>query len=371
MIIKGYVQKGKKTKALVKLLNSNNIPVICHEDLDEVAASSLIDKKIKAVINCNKNISGRYPTKGAKLLLENGVTILDDMGEAFYHYIQNGDLIEIKDSDLFINGKKYHNQFNILNEDKINSLLENSYHNFSIELEKFIDNTLEYAHKEKDIILKNVNTSFVETHMENKHVLIVVRGCNYKQDLQTIREYIKDFKPVLIGVDGGGDALLEFGLVPDIIVGDMDSVSDFCLKKCKEIIVHAYPDGKAPGLERINRLGLKGKIFPFPGTSEDVAMIIAYEKKADLIVAVGTHSNIIDFLEKGRRGMASTMLTRLKIGSKLVDAKGVSKLYSNKLRLSYCIPILASALIPIIAILKIYIPIQVLLNIFQLRLRIK
>ncbi|MDK2799899.1 MAG: hypothetical protein PWP27_1410 [Clostridiales bacterium] len=371
MFIKGYIRKGKKTKDLVKLLNTDNIPVICHEDLDEVAAYSLLETKIKAVINCNRSISGRYPTKGVKLLLQNGITVLDNLGEEFFQYVQQNDLLEIKNSNLFINGRQYNKKPTILNEEIVNGLIESSYKNFSKELEKFIDNTLEYAYKEKDIILKDIDTSFIKTNIENRHVLIVVRGCNYKQDLQTIKGYIKDFRPVLIGVDGGGDALLEFGLTPDIIVGDMDSVSDACLKKCKEIIVHAYPDGKAPGMKRINKLGLKAKLFPFTGTSEDVAMIIAYEKKADLIVAVGTHSNIIDFLEKGRKGMASTMLTRLKIGAKLVDAKGVSKLYSNKLKLSYCIPVLVSALIPIIAVIRIYIPIQILLNIFHLRFLIK
>ncbi|MGE4283323.1 MAG: putative cytokinetic ring protein SteA [Clostridia bacterium] len=371
MIVKGYVQKGRKTKDLVKQLNSNSIPIICHQDLDEVAAYSIIEAKIKAVINCEKCISGRYPTKGTKLLIENGVTVLDDMGEDFYQKIQINDFIQIKHSKLYINGNEYKDSFNLLDIHKVDCLIENSYHNFSFELDKFIDNTLEYASKEKELILKNIDVSSIQTKMRNRHALIVVRGCNYKQDLHIIKGYIKDFKPVLIGVDGGGDALMEFGLIPDIIIGDMDSVSDECLKKSKEIVVHAYSDGRAPGMDRIKKIGLKASSFSLIGTSEDVAMMIAYEKKADLIIAVGTHSNIIDFLEKGRKGMASTMLTRLKIGSKLVDAKGVSKLYSNKLRLSYCIPLLLSALIPIVAIIKIYIPIQVLLNIFQIRLRIK
>ncbi|NLY42705.1 MAG: hypothetical protein GX066_01780 [Clostridiaceae bacterium] len=371
MAIRGYILKSRKTKELIKFLSPHNIPVLCHEDLDEVAAHSLIDKKVKAVINCCKSISGRYPSKGAKLLLENEIMLIDSAGEEFFQWVNDGDFIEIKNSSIYVNGNRCIFPFCIMTTEKVEKLLSDSYDNFTVELEKFIDNTLEYAGKEKDIILKKPDLSFIESRLEGKHVLIVVRGCNYKQDLQAIKGYINDFKPVLIGVDGGADALLEFGLIPDIIVGDMDSVSDIALKKCKEVIVHAFPDGKAPGLARVERLGLKAKIFPFPGTSEDVAMIIAYEKKADMIVAVGTHSNMIDFLEKGRKGMASTMLTRLKIGSKLVDAKGVSKLYPQKLRLSYCIPILLSALIPIIAVMKIYIPIEVLINLFQIKMKIR
>ena len=366
-MIRGYAKKSKKTKELIRFLNANTIPIIFHEDIDEVAANSLIENKVKAIINCKKSITGRYPSKGAMLLLKSGIVIIDDIGEKFFDTVNSGDLIEIKNQKLFVNRAKVNDVYNILSLNEVESILKESYKNVYKEMEKFIENTLEYAQKEKDIAIKTYNIPELSTKIENKHVLIVVRGCSYKEDLKTIKGYIKDFKPVLIGVDGGGDALIEFNLIPDIIIGDMDSVSDTCLKKCKEIIIHAYSDGTAPGAERVDKLGLKYKLFPFPGMSEDIAMIIAYEKKADLIVAVGTHSNLIDFLEKGRKGMASTMLTRLKVGSKLVDAKGVSKLYVDKLRLSYFLPIIISALIPILAIIKIYLPVEALLNLFQSR----
>jgi len=368
LVIRGYVRKGKITKQLVQSLKPNEIPVIFHKDLDATAANSLLESKIKAVINCSQSISSIFPANGARMLIENDIVLLDNMGEKFYDYIKNGDKVEIKGNQLIINGIPYTKPIEFLNKENIQVLINKSYENFNAELQKFIDNTLAYAEKEKDIILKKADIPEIFTQIENRHVLIVARGSSYKQDLKMIREYIKDFKPVLVGVDGGGDALLEYGLTPDIIIGDMDSVSDGCLRKAREIIVHAYPDGYAPGLKRVQNLGLKAKIFASVGTSEDIAMIMAYEKKADLIVTVGTHSNIIDFLEKGRKGMASTMLTRLKIGNKIVDASGVNRLYSNKLRLSYCIPVLLSALIPILAILQTYIPFQLLFNLLQIKL---
>ncbi|HHV82143.1 MAG TPA: hypothetical protein GXX43_00515, partial [Tepidanaerobacter syntrophicus] len=194
---------------------------------------------------------------------------------------------------------------------------------------------------------------------------------NYKEDLAAIKTYIDEVRPVLIGVDGGADALLEYGYTPDIIIGDMDSVSDNTLRICKEkdIVVHAYPDGRSPGLERIKKLGLDAKIFTSPGTSEDIAMLLAYEKGADLIVAVGTHSSMIDFLEKGRKGMGSTFLVRLKVGSILVDAKGVSKLYNQRLRPSYMLGIFAAALVPILVIFNISPPIKHALKLLELRLK--
>ena len=238
-----------------------------------------------------------------------------------------------------------------ITEDRLNMLINQAETNLEVELEKFIDNTLLYARKEKGLIMGNVYIPKTKTEINNKHVLIVIRGQHYKEDLSAILSYIKEKKPVLIGVDGGADALMEFGLRPNIIIGDMDSVSDNSLRKCDEIIVHAYPNGKAPGMERIQNLGLNAKLFPAPGTSEDIAMLLAYTHGADLIVLLGSHTNMIDFLEKGRKGMGSTFLVRLKIGTKLIDARGVSQLYNKKVKLSYIATLIVAALIPIAAII--------------------
>jgi len=159
----------------------------------------------------------------------------------------------------------------------------------------------------------------------------VVRGYHYKEDLAMLRSYIREYRPVLVGVDGGADAIVEAGYQPDMIVGDMDSVSDQTLRSGAEIVVHAYRNGKAPGQKRVEDLGVEHVVFPATGTSEDVAMLIADDSGAQLIVAVGTHNTLIEFLDKGRSGMASTFLTRLRVGSKLIDAKGVSQLYRTRI----------------------------------------
>ena len=177
-------------------------------------------------------------------------------------------------------------------------------------------------------------------------------------------------KPILVGVDGGADALMEFGYTPDVIVGDMDSVSDEALRKAKEIVVHAYTDGRAPGLKRIQDLGLEAVVFPAPGTSEDIAMLTAYEYGAELIVAVGTHSNMIDFLEKGRPGMASTFLVRLKIGSKLVDAKGVNLLYKSQLKFKYVLALLMTGIFPILIAMSLSPSVKQFMHLMQLKLKL-
>jgi uncharacterized membrane-anchored protein len=201
----------------------------------------------------------------------------------------------------------------------------------AVQLEAFAANTMEYLRRERDLLLDGVGVPDIATRLEGRHVLVVVRGYDYRRDLQALRHYIREYRPVLLGVDGGADAQLEEGLRPDLIVGDMDSVSDEALRCGAEVVVHAYRDGRAPGLQRVQDLGIEPVVFPAAGTSEDVALLLADDKGAALIVAVGTHATLVEFLDKGRAGMASTFLTRLRVGGKLVDAKGVSRLYRSRI----------------------------------------
>jgi uncharacterized membrane-anchored protein len=214
----------------------------------------------------------------------------------------------------------------------------------SVQLEAFAANTMDYLKQERDLLLDGVGVPDVQTQIAGRHVLIVVRGYDYKEDLDVLRPYIREYKPVLIGVDGGADALVENGYTPDLIIGDMDSVTDDVLRCGAEVVVHAYPDGRAPGLDRVRRLDLAALTFPAAATSEDLAMLLADEKGASLIVAVGTHANLVEFLDKGRGGMASTFLTRLKVGGKLVDAKGVSRLYRQNISGSSLLLLVLSAI---------------------------
>ncbi|MBO8168233.1 MAG: hypothetical protein H0Z35_03490 [Thermoanaerobacteraceae bacterium] len=345
MHVRGRVRIDKKTKELVKRLKPGEIAVIDHRDIDEVAAQSLLACKVKAVINLSPSISGRYPNQGPMRLVKNGVLLIDADSRRLLHQLREGQEIEIKDCHILLN-KHEIAQGTVLTLELITRRLEGTRDNYRRELAIFAENTLTHAARELDLLVKELDIPPLKTSFRGRHALVVVRGHNYRQDLQAVETYIREVNPVLIGVDGGADALLEARLVPDIIIGDMDSVSDRALRCGAELVVHAYPDGRAPGMKRLRELGLVGHILPSLGTSEDVAMLLAYQKGAELIVAVGTHSNVLDFMEKGRRGMASTLLTRMKIGPALVDAKGVSKLYCQRVKISYLAQIVVAALVP-------------------------
>jgi len=365
---KGQVRLGRKTKELVKNLKSREIAVIDHPDLDAVGAMQLADSGVSVVLNAADSITGRYPNLGPELLLERGIVLIDRLGDAIFTQLQDGDQIQIVQQNIYLNEHLVASG-RLVTRDLVLSLMEEARKNIDAEVFKFVDNTIEYMQKEKQLMLADLIIPKVRTPIKDRHVVVVVRGINYRDDLRAIGAYIDDMNPVLIGVDGGADALLEFGHTPDLIIGDMDSVSSETLNCGAEILVHAYQDGRSPGARRLSELGIDYKIFPAPGTSEDIALLLAYELGAQLIVAVGLHSNLIDFLEKGRPGMASTFLTRMKIGSILVDAKGVSQLYKGKAGI-LPIPLLIAAVIPILLIIMLATSWRDLLRLFWLELRL-
>ena len=343
--ISGPVRLDRRTKNLTTRLQPGEVAIIHHTDLDRVSAEALVEAGASAVVNAVPSVSCRYPNLGPGILLAAGIPLIDDAGESIFSQLHEGDPVTL-DGDRLLDGDGHLIAAGTLVTTEV---LENQL-NFAREgladqIEAFAANTMEYLRVEKELLLEGVGVPDVATAIDCRHVLIVVRGYDYRSDLGALRPYISEYKPLLMGVDGGADALIEAGYRPDMIIGDMDSCSDAALQSGAELVVHAYRDGRAPGIERIERLGLQAVTFPALGTSEDAAMLLADSKGARLIVAVGTHASLVEFLDKGRAGMASTFLTRLRLGPKLVDAKGVSRIYRSQVKGWHLALLVLSALI--------------------------
>jgi uncharacterized membrane-anchored protein len=328
--VRGLVRVDARTKNLTKRLKPGEIAVIDHQDIDKVSAEALLACRPAAVVNAAPSISGRYPNLGPEILVDAGIPLIDNVGKDVMHDLTEGQLVRIDGDQIWV-GDEVVAKGQAFDHDLVQSSMTEARAGLAVQLEAFAANTMEYLRRERDLLLDGVGVPDITTKIDGRHALIVVRGYHYKEDLRMLRSYIREYRPVLIGVDGGADALLEVGLKPDMVVGDMDSVSDATLRCGAEIVVHAYRDGNAPGLERVHRLGVEPVVFPATGTSEDVAMLLADDKGAELIVAVGSHATLVEFLDKGRSGMASTFLTRLRVGGKLIDAKGVSRLYRSRI----------------------------------------
>lgn len=351
--LRGRARLGRKTKALVNRLTPEDVAIIDHADLDRMAAEDLIASGVKAIINLSPSSTDRYPNAGPLMLVRSGIVLVDAPGADLFDKLSDGDELVLA-GGVVRSGDEVVARGEHLTVARLEERHTEQRSRIDRAIADFAANTADHVREEGDLLAGDIELPITQTKFRDRHVLIVVRGTTYRRDLKTLRAYIHDVRPLLVGVDGGADAILEEGLTPDVILGDMDSATDEALRCGAEVIVHAYSDGRAPGSERLDAIGVEHLIAPAIGTSQDVAMLLAFENGAELIVSVGAQFNLLEFLDKNRAGMSSTFLTRLRIGEILVDAKGVSRLYnpgvSNQMMLTFaCVAALLTVIVVLIS----------------------
>jgi len=352
------VRPGRKTKLLVKHLERGDIALIDHLDIDRVSAEELITAGVVAVLNCKPSSGGSYPNLGPQLLVEAGIVLVDLPDDGLFRTLSDGDRVLVRAVAAHERGTQVEvlrggvvlAGGEVLDLSRISADTDVRRREIGEALERFAHNTIEHMREERELLAGRIELPRFSTDFRDRSTLVVVRGVGHQHDIRALRPFIRDMRPLIIAVDGGADALLEEGLRPDMIVGDMDSAGEAAMRCGAELVVHSYPDGTAPGRHRLEGMGLPFKLVPAPGTSQDIALLIAAEKGARLIVSVGSQFNLVDFLDRNRKGMSSTFLTRLRIGEILVDAKGVSRLYRPRPGLTPLLVVIGAGLIAMVAV---------------------
>ena len=348
--VTGVARADRRTDQLLPRLRRGDIAVLDQVDLDRATADALVSAEVAGVVNASRCISGRYPTLGPEILVAAGVPVLDEVGTEVFGGLKDGVKVRL-DGDILYAGEQVVAEGRQQTVETVTEQLMEAKAGLSAQLEAFAANTVEYMKQERTLLLDGVGVPEIRTRLRGRHALVVARGYDYKADLAALRHYIKEFKPVLIGVDGGADALREAGYRPDLIVGDLHAVSDEVLRSGAEVVVHADPAGRAPGLERAQDIGVDAVLFPSAGTSEDIALLLADTHGAELVVTVGSHATLLEFLDRGRAGTASTFLTRLRLGGTLVDAKAASRLYRSRISGAALLLVVLAALAAVAAVL--------------------
>ncbi len=347
--VAGPARLGRRTKRLVKELRPGAVAVLDHKDLDRVSAEDLIAAGVLAVLNCSPSSTGAYPNMGPLLIVQAGIHLVDLPDDSLFKVLHDGQPITVRGGEVR-KGEKLLASGVVQEPEDVRAATDERRREIGDALEAFAQNTIEHMLEERELLSGRIELPRFDTDFRDRPALIVVRGVDHQKDLRALRPYIRDMKPAILAVDGGANALISEGFKPDMIVGDMDSATEAALRCGAELVVHAYPNGKAPGREHLEQLGLPYKLVPAPGTSQDVAMLIAAEKGAELIVSVGSQFNLVEFLDKNRLGMASTFLTRLRLGEILVDAKGVSRLYSPRAGAAPMVGVVLAGLVCLVAI---------------------
>ena len=365
---RGAARLDRRTKHLVRRLSPDDIAIIDHTDIDRVSAEELVESGVRVVVNVARSQSGRYPNPGPLMLVRGGVRLIEVPDDDLFERLSDGELLSVRGGSVFRNGTCVATG-HVVEADELARALAEQQERVTEALEGFAENTMRYLREEGRLLAEGIEFPALGVSFRDRHALVVARGPGHKRDLRIVRPYIRSFKPVLVAVDGGADALLEAGLRPEVITGDMDSVSDAALRAAREIVVHAYPGGEAPGAARLDALGLRYHTVAAPGISEDLALLLAHEKGAELIVAVGTHLNLVEFLERNRAGMSSTFVTRLKVGEILIDAKGVSRLVSRRVGIWPLVTVTVTGVAAMAVAVSVSPPLRNLIELLALRAR--
>ncbi len=354
----GTARVDRRTSAVVRRARPGDVAVIDHLDLDRMHAEALVDAGVVAVVNAASFISGRYPNQGPSLLASAGVLMVDNVGAGIFKAVHDGSSVRIVGGEVR-QGDQVVGEGVVLSAEDVAAQMEEARGGLATQLQSFTHNTTEFLRREQDLLLHGQGVPELRTKISGRPVVIVVRGYDYREDLRRLRRFIREQRPVLVGVDAGADALLAAHHRPDLVVvgeqglgtgasstgEEAQKVSDKALRGAREVVLHADRSGRAVGAERLDRLGVRTQRMAASGTSEDVAMLLADASNASLIIAVGTHATLDEFLDRQRSGLASTFLTRLRVGPRLVDAKGVQQLYAGRVRLWHLALVLLTGLI--------------------------
>jgi uncharacterized membrane-anchored protein len=328
--VSGTARLDRRTRNLARRLRPGDIAVIDHVDIDAGAAARLVDARVAAVVNLSPSTSGRYPNLGPTVLLDAGVLLLDGIGKDAFMAINDGDRIRI-DGETVYKGDVAVATGHRQDAESVQAALERSREGMASHLEAFSANAIEHLRREQSLLLDGEGVPDVRTHIEGRHVLVVTHAFDYANDLRSLKTYIRENHPVLVGVDAGADALIAAGHRPDLIVTQGEEISDTALRSSAEVVAHASREGRLRGAERLERLGVTHATIRTAGSSEDAAILLAHARKARLIVTAGSHATLLEFLDKGRSGMASSFLTRASVGPTVVDAKAVATLYRTRI----------------------------------------
>jgi uncharacterized membrane-anchored protein len=340
--VAGTVRIDRRTSTLVRRLRPGDIAVIDHLDLDRAAAEALVECGVVAVVNASPFISGRYPNLGPEVLARSGILMLDDVGANAFTRLHDGSAARIDGGDVLVADQVVLSG-HLLDGDEVRTQMDSARGGLESQLQSFTHNTTEFLRREQDLLLHGQGIPATRTSFAGRPVVVVVQGYDYRADLRLLRHYIREQRPLLVGVDGGADALLAAGHRPDLVVvgaSGLDqpgtasdsgqTISDNALKSAREVVLHTDRAGRTVGADRLERAGVRAKTLAASGTTEDVALLLADFAGASLLITVGTHATLDDFLDRKRSGLASVFLTRLRVGTKLIDAKGVPQLYAGR-----------------------------------------
>jgi uncharacterized membrane-anchored protein len=350
---------GRRTTELLPRLGNGDIAVLDHLDLDGPTADALVDAGVVAVLNRAAMISGRFPNRGPKILVDAGVALVDQLtgvtDRGPLEAIPDGSRIRISaDGSVFVNGAVVA-RGRILSAADIDEQLTAARAGLAAQLNTLTHTSAEFLRREEALLLHGDGVPRLRTRLDGRPVVVVAQGPDDAAELRLLRRYLREVHPVVIAVAEGVEVARAAGLSPDVIVLDAraeDIPAARALRAARDVVVTEAPGGvRATGgsSERFDRVGVRRVAMQTTAAPADAALLLADACGAGPIIAVGVRGTLEEFLDGSREGLGSGYMTRLKVGSRLVDARAVPMLYSGQLRARHAYLVLLIGLLAVAA----------------------
>lgn len=349
-------------KHVASRVRSGDIAVIDRLDLDRASAEALVAREPAVVLNVQPTLSGRFPAGGAQTLIDAGILLIDRVGadilaakDGSLGTVTLGggpDAVTVDDDkpwvpyaaddaedtppvdatppspeavivvgDVAVTG-------HVVAAEDVEATMSQAHTGLPHQLAAFTANAMDVVERSGGAVIEGEGLPPLGIDVSGRHVLVIAPGAGHAKAVKALREYVKERKPVVIAVDEAADAAVAAKIRPDVVVGDVSSISEKALAGAARVIVHD-PAGQIAAA-RVDALSASHDTTAVDLASEDLAILLAHHGEADVIVTAGVATSLVDLLESGRPDAASTFLTRLSAGARIVDAHVIAALYRSR-----------------------------------------
>ena len=309
-------------------LHEGDIAIVDAPDMSRAYAQRLIDSKVAAVVNLQQFTTGKVPNFGPQMLLDRGTLLVENAGLDLAKKVENGKKGRIEDAKLYY-GDRSVGGGEILDSETASARFDEAREELGDHVEALSGNMSEFVRSEAPLLIDGLGIPDVDVDMDDRKVLVVSQDHRLRDKLKDLRYFIREYNPVVIAVDAVADDLIAAGHKPNIIVGDPEVISSEGLRSGAVVVLPAEPDGHARGLDRIQDLGVGAMTFPAASNNPtDLALLIAHYHGASMVVHLGEPMDVDTlFNEAAGENTSSALLSRLRVGPKLVDSTAMSELY--------------------------------------------
>lgn len=317
-------------------VRSGDVVVVDVTDLGADTAQALVEKGVAAVLNVSSSSTGRYPNLGPQVLAGAGIPLVDRVGESVWQTLRSGDVVRVDGGAVHLGDTAVATGVE-MTESRVRDQLDEASSGLSSQLDSIVTNAADTLRRDRAMLLEGAGIPAVSTDIKGRPVVVVTDGPDAAGDLKSIRSFVRDHDPVLIGVAGGAELLISAGLRPHLLVGRGDDFSGRMIERSGEVVI-VSPSGRLDRPEQFEAHGRQPVIFTATGTPDNLAVLLADQNEAAVIVLVGGPTRLVDLVDGDTADAAGTFIARLRAGSRVVDAQAVR--WFARQRLSWFTPLL-------------------------------